>query len=154
MWLHCEEAVEIRITPEVSTPSTDRSPPSDTSDEGTLPIVESMSMRLLSEDAAIDIQMQSQALQLAVGPAVGLDAPPTADFGRWTWLVTPRTPGRHTLLLRVNATLRDRRGVQSDTTLPDQQLEVSVRNYGGRLILRRIAQISRTFALLRSGRSA
>jgi len=153
MWLHCEEAVEIRITPEVSTPSTDRSPSSDPSNESALPIVESMSMRLISEDAAIDIQMQSQAMQLAVGPAVGLDAPPTADFGRWMWLVTPCRPGRHSLLLRANATLRDRRGVLSDAPLPDQQLEISVRKNGRRPILQRIAQLSRTLAELRSGRS-
>ena len=118
-----------------------------------LPMVESMSVRLISEDGTIDIQSQSEAVQLAIGHAVGLDAPPIADFGRWMWLVTARKPGRHSLLVRVSGTLRDQRGVVSDAALPDRQLEVLVRTHAGHSILQAVAQLSRVLRGLRSSRS-
>ena len=43
------------------------------------------------------------------------------------WLVTPRQRGKHTLLVKVSAAIKDSRGLPTTSSLPDKIIAVTVR---------------------------
>jgi hypothetical protein len=92
-----------------------------------IPIVETMSVTLLCEPGAFDIQARSEKDQLVKPDLVLGTAFHSDDFGRWVWLVTPRRRGEHTLLVKVSAAIRDSRGLPATSSLPDKTFAVSVR---------------------------
>jgi tetratricopeptide repeat protein len=92
-----------------------------------IPIVETMSVTLLCEPGAFDIQARSEKDQLVKPDLVLGTAFHSDDFGRWVWLVTPRRRGEHTLLVKVSAAIRDSRGLPTTSSLPDKTFAVSVR---------------------------
>jgi hypothetical protein len=92
-----------------------------------IPIVETMSVTLLCEPGAFDIQARSEKDQLVKPDLVLGTAFHSDDFGRWVWLVTPRRRGEHTLLVKVSAAIRDSRGLPTTSSLPDMTFAVSVR---------------------------
>jgi len=92
-----------------------------------IPVVETMSVTLLCEPGAFDIQARSERDQLVKPDLVLGTAFHSDDFGRWVWLVTPRRRGEHTLLVKVSAAIRDSRGLPATSSLPDKTFAVSVR---------------------------
>ena len=92
-----------------------------------IPIVETMSVTLLCEPGAFDIEARSERDQLVKPDLVLGTAFHSDDFGRWVWLVTPRRRGEHTLLVKVSAAIRDSRGLPTTSSLPDKTFAVSVR---------------------------
>jgi hypothetical protein len=92
-----------------------------------IPIVETMSVTLLCEPGAFDIQARSDRDQLVKPDLVLGTALHGDDFGRWVWLVMPRRRGEHTLLVKVSAAIRDSRGLPTTSSLPDMTFAVSVR---------------------------
>lgn len=98
-----------------------------------IPILETMSVSLLARGGAFEIERQSEATQLVSGsPELKGTAFEQADYGRWSWLVTPRKTGAHMLFLRVSASLKDSRGLPSSASLPDREFPVSVSVHAGR----------------------
>jgi hypothetical protein len=91
------------------------------------PIVETMSVSLVCEPRAFDIEPRSQEVQLVKPDLVKGTAFHQADFAKWMWLVTPRQSGEHTLLVKVSAAIRDSRGLPTTSSLPDKIIEVAVR---------------------------
>ena len=91
-----------------------------------VPIVETMSVSLVCEPGEFDIEPRSQEAQLVKPDLVRGTAFHQSDFARWTWFVTPRQRGKHTLLVKVSAALRDSRGLPTTSSLPDKIIAVTV----------------------------
>jgi hypothetical protein len=127
MWLGMQEMVEVRLGPLLA-------PEFMTGFIGRggiklehVPIVETMSVSLVCEPGAFDIEPRSQEVQLVKPDLVKGTAFHQADFGKWVWLVTPRETGEHTLLVKVSAAMKDSRGLPTSAALPDKIIAVTVR---------------------------
>jgi hypothetical protein len=91
-----------------------------------IPIVETMSIALISSPGAFDIERQSETTQLVMNDVIAGSAFGKEEFGCWTWLVTPKKAGAHQLILKVSAGLKDSRGVPTSARLPDREFKVAV----------------------------
>ena len=91
-----------------------------------VPIVETMSVSLVCQPGTFDIEPGSKEAQLVKPDLVKGTAFHQADFARWIWLVTPRQRGKHTLLVKVSAAIRDSRGLPTTSSLPDKIIAVTV----------------------------
>lgn len=102
-----------------------------------VPILETMSVSIYAKGGAFDIERQSETTQLVAGGGQ-LKGTPFAgsDFGRWTWLVTPRKSGAHMLFVRVSASLKDSRGLPTSASLPDREFPVAVSVNAGKATVR------------------
>lgn len=101
-----------------------------------IPIVETMSIMLVSSPGAFLIEPQSEATQLVVNDLIAGTALDHDAFGRWTWVVTPKRSGAHQLLLKVSAGLKDSRGVPTSVRLPDREFKVAVSVHAGKATVR------------------
>jgi hypothetical protein len=90
-------------------------------------IVETMSVSLMCEPGAFDIEPRSQEVQLVKPDLVKGTAFHKDDFGKWVWLVTPLEAGDHTLSVKVSAAMKDSRGLPTTASLPDKIITVTVR---------------------------
>ena len=99
-------------------------------------IVETMSINLVSSPGAFDIERQSETTQLVMNDLIAGSAFEKDDFGRWTWLVTPKKAGAHQLILKVSAGLKDSRGVPTSARLPDREFKVAVSVNAGKVTIR------------------
>jgi hypothetical protein len=101
-----------------------------------IPIVETMSINLVSSPGAFDIDRQCETTQLVINDLIAGSGFEKEDFGRWTWLVTPRKAGAHQLILKVSAGLKDSRGVPTSARLPDREFKVAVSVNAGKATMR------------------
>jgi hypothetical protein len=92
-----------------------------------LPIVETMTVSLVSPPGVFDIIECAQQSQLVKPDLVKGTPLQQDDFGRWNWVVTPRKRGRHALYVKISAALKDSRGVPTTSSLPDRTIRVVVR---------------------------
>ncbi len=127
MWVNVPETVEVRLGRTQAQGLTQGfGGPGEVRTED-IPIVETMSVTLLCEPGAFDIEARSEKDQLVKPDLVLGTAFHSNDFGRWVWLVTPRRTGQQTLLVKVSAAIRDSRGLPTTSSLPDRTIAVSVR---------------------------
>ena len=105
-----------------------------------IPIVETMSIMLVSGPGAFLIEPQSEASQLVVNDLIAGTALDHDAFGRWTWLVTPKKSGAQQLLLKVSAGLKDSRGVPTSVRLPDREFKVAVSVHAGKATVRALSR--------------
>ena len=105
-----------------------------------IPIVETMSIMLVSSPGAFLIEAQSEASQLVVNDLIAGTALDHDAFGRWAWQVTPKKSGAHQLLLKVSAGLKDSRGVPTSVRLPDREFKVAVSVHAGKATVRVISR--------------
>jgi len=87
--------------------------------------IETISVSLYGSSEAFEIERQSERTQFVSTKQTPTPRDP-ATFGRWAWLVTPRTSGDQDLILRVSALLRDRNGVPAPVALPDCRFSVDI----------------------------
>jgi hypothetical protein len=127
MWLNQPETVEVRLGRTLARGLTRGFGGRGEVKTEDIPIVETMSVTLLCEPGAFDIQARSDRDQLVKPDLVLGTALHGDDFGRWVWLVMPRRRGEHTLLVKVSAAIRDSRGLPTTSSLPDMTFAVSVR---------------------------
>jgi hypothetical protein len=126
MWVGVQETVEVRlgavIANEIMQDFVGRG---DVKLEH-VPIVETMSVSLESQPSKFEIVPRSKEVQLVKPDLVKGTAFHQDDFARWIWLVTPRQRGKHTLLVKVSAAIRDSRGLPTTSSLPDKIIAVTV----------------------------
>jgi hypothetical protein len=91
-----------------------------------VPIVETMTVSLVCQPGTFDIEPRSKEAQLVKPDLVKGTAFHQDDFARWIWLVTPCQRGKHTLLVKVSAAIRDSRGLPTTSSLPDKIIAVTV----------------------------
>ena len=101
-----------------------------------IPIIETMSIMLVSSPGAFLIEQQSAATQLVMNDVIAGAGFEHDDFGRWNWQVTPKLAGEHQLLLKVSAGLTDSRGVPTSIRLPDREFKVAVSINAGKATVR------------------
>ncbi|MFA5950703.1 MAG: hypothetical protein WC807_10505 [Hyphomicrobium sp.] len=89
-------------------------------------VIETLSISLYGLGDAFEIERQSERTQFVSERFAIAEGRDPGSFGRWAWLVTPRTAGDQELVVRVSALLRDRRGVPTPVSLPDRRFPVSV----------------------------
>jgi len=89
-------------------------------------LIETLSISLYGLSDAFEIERQSERTQFVSERFAIAEGRDPGSFGRWAWLVTPRTAGDQELVVRVSALLRDRRGVPTPVSLPDRRFPVSV----------------------------
>jgi len=92
-----------------------------------LPIVETMTVQLVSHRDVFRIEPKSQATQLVRRTMVHTAAFAHQDYGRWLWSVKPQRSGHHELIVKVSANLHDSRGIASSAALPERFFTVHVR---------------------------
>lgn len=109
-------------------------------------IVETMSVSLVCEQDAFDIEPRSQEVQLVKRDLVKGTAFHQDDFAKWVWLVTPRKTGKHTLLVQISAALKDSRGLPTTAGLPDKEFSVTVRVHLGGAAVRVLQRVALGFA--------
>ena len=126
MWVGEPEQVEVRLGRETAEGLMDSIAGRGALTTADIPIVETMSIMLYSSTGAFTIEAQSETTQLVINDLVAGTAFASAEFGRWTWLVTPKKSGPHQLLLKVSAGLKDSRGVPTSVRLPDREFKVAV----------------------------
>jgi hypothetical protein len=126
MWLGVQETVEVHLGQMDAKGLMDFAGRGDVRTED-MPIVETMSVSLMSEPGAFDIVPRSEKVQLVKPDLVKGTPFHQADFGKWIWLVTPLQRGAHILLVKVSAAVKDTRGVESTASLPDKIIAVTVR---------------------------
>lgn len=96
-----------------------------------LSVVESMTVELVTPTGAFDVEAQSPSTQLVASEVLSGADLQKRDYGRWSWRITPRHAGTHTLVVKVAAMVMDSRSVPAATLLPDRFFEVKVSvNYG------------------------
>jgi hypothetical protein len=140
MWLGVVETVEVRLGRLTAQGlMQDFGGSGDVRTENT-PIVETMSVSLVCEPGAFEIEPRSERDQLVKPDLVKGTPFQKDDFGKWVWLVTPRQRGEHTLLVKVSAAIRDSRGLPSTSSLPDKIIAVTVRVHLVRATLGAIAR--------------
>jgi hypothetical protein len=127
MWLGVQETVEVRLGPQVAAGIMQGLVGRGDIRAEDVPIVETMSVSLVSEPGAFDVVPRSQEVQLVKPDLVKGTAFHQADFGKWVWLVTPRERGKQTLSVKVSAALKDSRGLPTTSSLPDKVISVDVR---------------------------
>jgi len=127
MWVNLPETVEVRLGRTQARGLTHGFGGRGEVKTEDIPIVETMSVSLVCEAGAFDIESRSEKDQLVKPDLVLGTAFHSDDFGRWVWLVTPRQRGEHTLLVKVSAAIRDSRGLPTTSSLPDKTFAVSVR---------------------------
>lgn len=132
MWLGEAEIVEVRLGREAALGLVSGLVGRGALTEESIPIVETMSVSLYARGGAFDIERQSETTQLVKTDALKGTAFEGSDFGRWTWLVTPKRTGAHQLYVKVSAGLKDSRGVPTTATLPDREFAVSVSVHAGK----------------------
>jgi hypothetical protein len=90
-------------------------------------VTQTMSVALRAPDGGFTIEPLSPETQWI------FDRPGAADaetYGRWRWVVTPRSPGQRRLQLIIAARSVSQSGMIGDAALPDQIITVKVRtNY-------------------------
>ena len=101
-----------------------------------VPIVETMSVMLVSSGGAFLVEPQSEATQMVMNDLIAGTALEHDGFGRWNWLVTPKLSGARQLLLKVSAGLKDSRGVPTSVRLPDREFKVTVSVHAGKTTMR------------------
>ena len=106
------------------------------------PIVETMSVSLVCEPGAFEIEPRSERDQLVKPDLVKGTPFHKDDFGRWVWLVTPLQRGEHTLLVKVSAAIRDSRGLPTTSSLPDKIIAVTVRVHLARATVGAIVRLA------------
>jgi uncharacterized protein YjbJ (UPF0337 family) len=136
MWLGERETVEIRLGRKATKGLTRELSGRGLLREESVPIVESMTVSLHSREGEFEIQPQSEATQLVIKDKVKGTPFEASKFGRWLWHVTPHALGKHPLVVRVSAALRDSRGVPTHTSLPDTQVVVTVNVHAGRSLVK------------------
>lgn len=96
--------------------------------EHDIDIVEAMSVEVFSPDGAFDIEPASPKRQLVKRTLLTGTRYErfTNEWGRWIWYVTPTKRGKHSLCIRVSASVFDGRGVLVDTMLPDKEIPVAI----------------------------
>jgi hypothetical protein len=124
------EAVEIRLGPiEIELPTMGQGLVGrGTLTEHPLDIVETMSVELLAPGGTFEIESASPTMQL-VKRGILADTPYAEfanEWGKWIWYVTPKERGTQPLAIRISASVLDSRGVPTNATLPDKQIEISV----------------------------
>jgi hypothetical protein len=127
MWVNLPETLEVRLGRKQVQGLTEGFGGRGEVKTADIPIVETMSVSLMCEPGAFDIEQRSEKDQLVKPDLVLGTAFHSDDFGRWVWLVTPRQRGEHTLLVKVSAAIRDSRGLPTTSSLPDKTFAVSVR---------------------------
>ena len=105
-----------------------------------IPIVETMSVLLVSSQATFLIEPQSEATQLVLNDILQGSDLEHDGFGRWNWLVTPKKTGPHQLVLKVSAGLKDSRGVPTTVRLPDREFKIAVSVHAGKTTARIVAR--------------
>lgn len=136
MWVGEPEQVEVRLGREDAAGLTTALGGRGSLTTADIPIVETMSISLISSPGAFDIERQSETTQLVMNDLIADTAFEKEDFGRWTWLVTPKKPGAHQLILKVSAGLKDSRGVPTSARLPDREFKVAVSVNAGKATVR------------------
>jgi hypothetical protein len=100
--------------------------------------LETISVSLYGSSEAFEIERQSERTQfVSAKHIVSVRDPET--FGRWAWLVTPRTAGPQDMVVRVSALLRDRRGVPAPVALPDRCFSVEIQVPEGQSLISALA---------------
>ena len=140
MWVGEPEQVEVRLGRETALGLMDSITGRGALTTADIPIVETMSIMLYSGTGAFAIEAQSETTQLVVNDLVAGTAFAAAEFGRWTWLVTPKKSGPHQLLLKVSAGLKDSRGVPTSVRLPDREFKVAVSVHKGKATARAVTR--------------
>jgi tetratricopeptide (TPR) repeat protein len=100
MWVNLPETVEVRLGRKQARGIAEGFGGRGEVKTEDIPIVETMSVSLLCEPGAFDIEPRSEKDQLVKPDLVLGTAFHSDDFGRWVWIVTPRQRGEHTLLVR------------------------------------------------------
>jgi len=145
MWVGEPEQVEVRLGREDAAGLTEGIAGRGSVTTADIPIVETMSITLVSSPGAFDIERQSETTQLVMNDLIAGSAFEKEDFGRWTWLVTPKKPGMHQLYLKVSAGLKDSRGVPTSARLPDREFRVTVSVHAGKETLRFLRRTALAF---------
>jgi hypothetical protein len=96
MWVGGPELVEVRLGREDATGLTAGIAGRGSLATADIPIVETMSITLISSPGAFDIERQSETTQLVINDSIAATAYDKEEFGRWTWLVTPKKKPAHT----------------------------------------------------------
>ena len=145
MWVGEPEQVEVRLGRETAAGLMDSIAGRGALTTADIPIVETMSIMLFSSTGAFMIEAQSETTQLVINDLVAGTAFASAEFGRWTWLVTPKKSGPHQLLLKVSAGLKDSRGVPTSVRLPDREFKVAVSVHAGKTTVRVLSRAALGF---------
>jgi hypothetical protein len=127
MWVGVQETVEVRLGAVIATEIMQGFVGRGDVKLEHVPIVETMSVSLVCQPGTFDIESRSKETQLVKPDLVKGTAFHQEDFARWIWLVTPRQRGKHTLLVKVSAAIRDSRGLPTTSSLPDKIIAVTVR---------------------------
>lgn len=86
-------------------------------------VSQAMSVMLRAPDGGFFIETLSPETQWT---SDGSDHRTRERYGRWRWVVTPKSAGEHRLQLVVAARSVDENGMTGDTALPDQVFDVRV----------------------------
>jgi hypothetical protein len=86
-------------------------------------VSQAMSVMLRAPDGGFVIETLSPETQWT---SDGSDHRTSGHYGRWRWVVTPKSAGDHRLQLIVAARSVDENGMTGDTALPDQVFNVRV----------------------------
>jgi hypothetical protein len=140
MWVGEPESVEVRLGREAAAGLVDGIAGRGAITTADIPIVETMSIMLVSGGGAFLIEPQSEATQLVMNDLVAGTAFDHDEFGRWTWVVTPKKSGAQQLLLKVSAGLKDSRGVPTSVRLPDREFKVAVSVHAGKATVRVVSR--------------
>ena len=100
--------------------------------------LETISVSLYGSAEAFEIERQSERTQFVSAKHI-LSVRDPETFGKWAWLVTPRTAGPQDVVVRVSALLRDRRGVPAPVALPDRRFSVDVQIPEGQSLISALA---------------
>lgn len=141
MWLGEPETVEVRLGREAAAGLASGLVGRGALTEENIPIVETMSVSLYARGGAFEIERQSETTQLVKTDALKGTAFEGTDFGRWTWLVTPKKTGAQQLCVKVSAGLKDSRGVPTTATLPDREFAVSVSVHAGKETMKVLGRV-------------
>jgi hypothetical protein len=126
MWVGVQETVEVRLGAVIAKEIMRGFIGSGEVKLEHVPIVETMSVSLVCQPGTFDIEPRSKEAQLVKPDLVKGTAFHQDDYAKWIWLVTPRQRGKHTLLVKVSAAIRDSRGLPTTSSLPDKTIAVTV----------------------------